>query len=127
MADKFEYKYSAPTQEERKEIDSIRIKYLPQQKIDSKLDRLRKLDRKVKSISESVGISLGVIGLLLFGTGLCFFLEWNNIWYIGIPFSIVGIVIISITYYVYKTTLNKLKNKYKEEIIELSNELLSEE
>ena len=127
MADKFEYKYSAPTQEERKEIDSIRIKYLPQQKIDSKLDRLRKLDRKVKSISESVGISLGVIGLLLFGTGMCFFLEWTNIWYIGIPFSIVGIVIISITYYVYKTTLNKLKNKYKEEIIELSNELLSEE
>lgn len=127
MADKFEYKYSAPTQEERKEIDSIRTKYLPQQKTDSKLDRLRKLDQKVKSISESVGISLGVIGLLLFGTGMCFFLEWTNIWYIGIPFSIVGIVIISITYYIYKITLNKLKNKYKEEIIELSNELLSEE
>lgn len=127
MADKFEYKYSAPTQEERKEIDSIRTKYLPQQKTDSKLDRLRKLDRKVKNISESVGISLGVIGLLLFGTGMCFFLEWTNIWYIGIPFSIVGIVIISITYYIYKITLNKLKNKYKEEIIELSNELLSEE
>lgn len=125
MSDKFEYKYSAPTQEERKEIESIRNQYLPKDEKSQKLERLRYLDNKVTSLPVAVSISFGVIGTLIFGTGMCFFLEWVNLWFIGIPFSIVGMLIIILAYPIYNKLLNKLKNKYKDEIISISNELMN--
>ena len=127
MSKKFEYKYTAPTMEERKEIDSIRRQYLPTDKSMTKMDRLRYLDRKVKGVSQAVSISFGVIGLLMFGTGMTFFLEWVNYWYIGIPFALIGGILMSFAYLIYIKLLTKLKNKYGKEIIELSNELLNEE
>ena len=63
---------------------------------------------------------------MVFGTGMTFFLEWVELWYLGIPFSIIGLVMVSIAYPVYKKKLSKYKAKYSKEIIELSNELLSE-
>ena len=39
MSEKFEYKYEAPPIEERKEIDSIRRAYLPENKQMSKIKR----------------------------------------------------------------------------------------
>lgn len=127
MSEKFEYKYEAPTIEERKEIDSIRRAYLPEDQSMSRIDRLRYLDNKVKSIPVIWGISLGVVGLLLFGTGLTFFLEWSNLWYFGIPFSVIGIIPIALAYPVYIRLLKKYKTKYGPEIIRLSNELLKED
>lgn len=127
MSEKFEYKYEAPTIEERKEIDSIRRAYLPEDQSMSRIDRLRYLDNKVKSIPMIWGISLGVVGLLLFGTGLTFFLEWSNLWYFGIPFSVIGIIPVAIAYPVYIRLLKKYKAKYGPEIIRLSNELLKED
>ena len=126
MSEKFEYKYSAPTQKERKEIDSIRSQYLAKSKEESKLDRLRYLDSKVKSYSTIVGLTLGIIGTLVFGLGLTFILEWD-MFTRGAILMLVGVGPIIIAYYAYKFVLNKMKAKYGEEIIELSNELLSED
>lgn len=126
MSEKFEYKYEAPTIEERKEIDSIRRAYLPEDQSMSRIDRLRYLDNKVKSIPMIFGLSFGVIGVLLFGTGLTFFLEWTNMFVIGIPFSLIGTVLMLLAYPIYKKVLNNLKNKYGKQIIDLSNELLNE-
>ena len=126
MGEKFEYKYSAPSIEERKEIDSIRSQYLPKDKSMTKLDRLRYLDNKVRSVPMIISLSLGVIGILLFGTSMTFFLEWTKYWYIGIPFGLVGIILIALAYPMYNKTLNKYKNKYSQEILELSNELLND-
>ena len=127
MSEKFEYKYEAPTIEERKEIDSIRRAYLPENKQMSKIDRLRYLDNKVKSIPMIWGLTLGVIGTLLFGTGLTFFLEWTHLWFIGIPFSVIGVLPIAFAYPVYMYLLKKYKAKYGPEIVRLSNELLKED
>lgn len=127
MSNKFEYNYTAPTIEERKEIDRIRNQYLPHDKTMNKMERLRYLDNKVKTIPMILSLSFGVIGLLLFGTGLTFFLEWSSYWYIGIPFGIIGVVLIALAYPIYKKILTKQKSKYSAEIIELSNELLKEE
>ena len=127
MSEKFEYKYEAPTIEERKEIDSIRRAYLPKEQRMSSIDRLRYLDNKVKIAPKIWGLSLGVIGCLLFGTGLTFFLEWTNLWYLGIPFGIIGIIPIAMAYPVYIKLLKKMKDKYGPEIIALSNQLLKED
>lgn len=126
MAEKFEYKYSAPTKDERKEINNIRNQYLPKSEEENKLDRLRALDFKVKSVPTTVSLSIGVIGLLVFGLGLTFVLEWNN-FIVGVIIMIVGAFPIGLANYTHKFILNKMKNKYKEEIIRLSDELLSEE
>ena len=40
MNNQFNFKYTAPTEEERKEIDSIRRQYTPQEKTETKLERL---------------------------------------------------------------------------------------
>lgn len=126
MAEKFEYKYSAPTKDERKEINNIRNQYLPKSLEENKLDRLRNLDFKVKSVPTTISLSIGIIGLLVFGLGLTFVLEWND-FIVGIVIMIIGVIPISLAYYINKFILNKMKNKYGQEIIRLSDELLSEE
>lgn len=124
MNDKFNYKYIAPTEEERKEIDSIRRQYAPQSQTESKLDRLRRLDSLVKNTAIIWSLVLGVLGTLIFGLGLTMILEWQILpW--GIVLMVIGSVPIAIAYPVYKTVLKKYKNRYGEEILRLSKELLN--
>ena len=125
--EKFEYKYSAPTMEERREIDSIRSQYLPKDKSLTKMDQLRQLDRKVKNTPLIFALTFGVVGILTFGTGLTFFLEWKDLWYLGVPISIMGVVLMLVAYPLYTKLTQKYKEKYGKQIIELSNELLNEE
>lgn len=127
MSKKFEYKYSAPTMEERKEIDSIRSQYLPKEQVMTKIERLRYLDNKVKNTPLVWSLSFGIVGSLIFGLGLTFYLEWTSFWYVGIPFSIIGLILAIIAYPLYKKMLERYKSKYGKEIIELSNELLDED
>ncbi len=126
MSKKFEYNYSAPTQSEREEIESIRREYLPKNEREQKFELLKKLDSKVKNTPLILSLSLGVVGCLIFGTGMTFFLEWKSVWYVGIPFGIVGIILMILAYPIYKKTIKKLKEKYADEIIKLSNELMGE-
>ena len=91
MEESFKYEYSAPTIEEKKLIKSIKEQYMPKDNNQKKIDLLKSLDNKVKSIPMIFGLSFGVIGILLFGTGLTFFLEWTNLFVIGIPFSLIGL------------------------------------
>ncbi len=125
MNNQFNFKYTAPSQEERKEIDSIRRQYLPQEHVESKMDRLRRLDALVKNTAIVWSLCLGVVGTLVLGLGLTMILEWS-IWLWGIVLMVIGSVPMSIAYPVYKLTLNKGKAKYGEEILRLSEELLNE-
>ncbi len=126
MEEKFEYKYSAPTVEERNEINSIRNQYLPKDETTLEIDVLRKLDRKVKNTPMIVSLTLGICGILIFGLGLTFFLEWTSFWYVGIPIGLIGIIMMLLNYPIYLKIESKLKDKYGPIIIELSNKLLNE-
>ncbi len=125
MADKFEFEYQAPTMEQKKEIQNIQKKYLNHNFSNDKLNRLKKLDNKVKSVPEAIGISQGVIGVLIFGTGLTCILEWN-LYVLGIIVMIIGTILVVSANFIYNIVKNKLKNKYKDEILSISNELLKE-
>ena len=70
MNNQFNFKYTAPSQEERKEIDSIRRQYLPEEQAESKIERLRRLDSLVKNTAIIWSLVLGVMGTLIFGLGL---------------------------------------------------------
>jgi hypothetical protein len=126
MSNKFSYSYSAPTEEERREIASIRKDYLVHEQGDSKLERLRKLDKKVKTSPVILSVCLGVVGILVFGLGISLCLEWNIfVW--GILLAVLGCVPMVFAYPAYKWQLSKNKAKYGEEIIRLSEELLNED
>jgi hypothetical protein len=71
-------------------------------------------------------MSIGVVGILVFGFGLSLCLEWGIfIW--GILLAAVGCVPMVFAYPAYKWLLAKNKAKYGAEIIKLSEELLNED
>ena len=125
MSNQFNFKYTAPSQEERKEIDSIRRQYAPQEQTETKLERLRRLDSLVKNTAIIWSLVLGVFGCLIFGIGLTMVLEWSILLW-GIVLMVIGSVPMAIAYPVYKSVLNKGKAKYGDEILRLSEELLNE-
>ena len=126
MKDEFEFKYTAPTSEERKEIESIRNSYLVQDKTGNKLNYLRHLDNKVKHLPMIISIIIGVVGILIFGLGLTMILEWN-LFVLGIIIGFVGVVIMLVVYPIYLAIKQTLKNKYSKEILKISDELLNDE
>lgn len=123
----FEFNYSAPTTQERKEIESIRNSYLnPQQKEKTKLDILRSLDWKVKNIPCIWALAIGIIGLLIFGLGMTMILEWSLlVW--GIVVCVISCAPIILAYPIYNILTKRMREKYSEEIIKLSEELLNDE
>ena len=125
MSNQFNYKYTAPTEEERKEIDSIRRQYAPQEKTETKLERLRRLDSLVKNTAIIWSLVLGVFGCLIFGIGLTMVLEWSILLW-GIVLMVIGSVPMAIAFPVYNKLLKKGKAKYGDEILRLSEELLNE-
>lgn len=121
----FEFKYVAPTNEERKEIESIRRSYTQKKPTLSKLDRLRALDAKVKGVPQIYSLVLGLFGILLFGLGLAMILEWKLlVW--GIVVCAVSLVPMALAYPLHLKISKNLKAKHSDEILALSEELLNE-
>lgn len=126
MSKKFEYKYSAPTEQERKEIEYIRNQYLEADESIGKLKTLRSLDNKVKNLPTILALVVGIIGILIFGLGLTMILEWKLIWG-GVIVAIFGVVPMAVNYLIFKKVSKLLRNKYKDIILKLSGEILNEE
>ncbi len=122
MGDKFHYVYSAPTAEERKEIDSIRKEY-EEGAGESKLQRLRRLHARVKKSALILSLTVGIVGCLLFGLGLTMILEWGRTAW-GVLTSVGGGVPMAVAYPLYKKQLGRGRKKYGGEILRLSEELL---
>lgn len=116
----FTYQYSA---KQSREVESIRRKYLPRE--ESKLDRLKKLDKRVQSAGMVPALCVGVIGVLLFGIGLCFGLGvFGGAAFLKFLFGIVGIAVMIPAYPVYKRIAAKTKEDLTPEILQLSEELI---
>jgi hypothetical protein len=62
MNNQFNFKYTALSQEERREINSIRRQYSSQEQTESKIERLRRLDALVKSTAIIWGLCLALRG-----------------------------------------------------------------
>lgn len=113
-------------------VEKIRTKYV--EKKDSSLDELRKLDRKVKAPAEVFAYIFGSISALIMGAGMSLvmtdvasLLGLGDMTVPGIAVGVVGMVLAIINYPIYKGILNSRKKKYSEQVIALSNKILSEE
>ena len=125
MSNQFNFKYTALSQEERREIDSIRRRYVPEEKTETKMERIRRLDSLVKNTAMIWSLCLGIVGTLIFGLGLTMILEWS-IFLWGIALMAIGSVSMAVAYPVYKEVLKKYKKRYGAEIVKLSEEILNE-
>lgn len=120
---------------EKKYIESILKNY--KQKEVSKLEELKNLDKSVRKPAKVFAYVFGSIGSLILGMGMCATMQTlpevvlnafskEILVILGIGIGIIGIAMVSFNYYIYKAILKNRKNKYKNEIITLSDELLSE-
>ncbi|MGN1445784.1 MAG: hypothetical protein ACI4WV_05760, partial [Eubacteriales bacterium] len=119
----FRYTYIAPTEEERREIESIRRSYVNEEEGDSKLDQLRALDSRVKKPALWVALILGILGLLSFGLGMSMVLEWR-MFLGGVIVSLAGTALMVLAYPANEAILRRNKAKYRDRILKLSEELL---
>ena len=123
MKDKFYYTYSAPAAKERKRIEGIRNDYLPQ--AEGKAERLRRLDKKVKTPPKAAAYCIGSCGVLLFGEGMSLAMVWAEMLG-GALAGAAGIALAACAYPVYRAVLKRRKAGYGAEILRLCDELLSE-
>ena len=121
----FNYTYKAPTEEERREIESIKRQYEEPKTEEGKLEKLRRLNNFVNGSATAISLIVGIIGTLAFGLGLTMVLEWSKL-IGGIIVMIIGIPLVAIAYPLYNKILKRNKEKYGKEIIKLSEELLNQ-
>lgn len=115
--EKFEYTYSAKQQAE---LETIRKKYLPEE--ETKMDKLRRLDKSVTRPGTIISIVIGIAGTLIMGLGMCMCLEWSQfVW--GIILGILGIAILASAYPVFNKITQKQKEKIAPEILRLTEEI----
>lgn len=108
--------------------EKVAAEYAPKE--TSKVVALKKLDRKAKMGANIFGYTFGIIMTLLLGVGMCFSLKvigsgelWQDIlgYVVGGGIGIIGV---SINYFIYKKILAKGKQKYGNDIIALANEIV---
>ena len=123
--DTFRMTYSA---EEKDEIERIRDKYTEKKPDD--MTRLKALDRESESIATMVSIIAGVVGILIFGTGLSLYLSelgdtlGEAVLPVSILVGLVGVILMVSAFPLYMHTLKKEREKRKDEILALADELM---
>ena len=90
------------------------------------ISKLKALDKKVTLPLFVFAMCLGVIGSLVLGFGMCLAMKVIfDLFIHGVIIGILGIFMVSINYPIYKKMLNRRKNKYAKQILELSENILN--
>ena len=116
----FCYSYSATR---NKEVESIRKKYMPQ--AESKLEQLKRLDLRVQTAGTVESLCFGIVGVLVFGLGMCFFLEVLSgaVW-LAVFLMVLGTGSMLPAYPLYRRIFKKTKAELTPEILHLSEEIM---
>ena len=110
-----------------KELNDIkRIKEEYEKKDNNIVDEIKKLDKKAKLPSIIFGFTFGIISSLIMGFGMSIIFKaiLPDMQILGYILAVLGIILVSINYPIYKIINNKGKLKYQDKIIELSNIVL---
>lgn len=90
---------------------------------ESKIEKLRGLDKKVKMPANIFAYTFGVVGALVLGLGMCMAMKVIfDMMILGIVIGCVGIAMVSVNYFIYKAILNSRKDKYADQILKLADE-----
>ena len=116
----FNYQYSA---KQNREVEHIRRKYLPKE--ENKMETLRKLDARVQMAGTIPSLCIGIVGALVFGLGMCFFLDVfvGEVWLTAL-LMVLGANIMIPAYPIYRRIARKTKAELTPEILRLSDEII---
>jgi len=124
---RFEYSYSAKRQEE---VDAIKRKYLPKhEQPEDKMETLRRLDQQAEQPGMITALTLGIIGVLVFGGGMSLAMVLPAgipvvlCYVLGIVLGLLGVVLMVVAYPVYKKITKAQREKIAPEILKLTEEL----
>ena len=121
----FEYTYSA---QQQKEVEAIRKKYLPKE--EDKMEQLRSLHSIPTQKAQAASIAIGVIGVLILGTGMSLCMTelgaamGHLVMVIGILADVLGLIMVALAYPLFNYVLKKERKRIAPEILWLSEELL---
>lgn len=118
----YTYTYDAG---EREEAKGIREKYVERE--ETKLEKMKRLDSYINSAGVIEGLIVGIIGVLIFGVGMCMGLgaiEGGLV--LGVIIGLVGAVVMAPAYFVYRSAKKRAQEKYVPEILALADEISEE-
>ena len=119
----FSYNYSAT---KNKEVESIRRKYMPKE--ENLFERLKKLDLRVQTAGIMESLCIGIVGVLIFGLGMCFGLDaLAGADWLTVVLCVVGIAVMIPAYPVYKRISRKTREELAPEILSLSEQIMKNE
>lgn len=126
----FQYTYSA---EEQAELKKIREKYTPRPEAEDKLARLRRLDNGVLQKAQAAALSVGIVGVLLFGFGMSLAisdlgsalgLQGPMAIVLGSAAGVMGAALAGLAYPLYGRVARREREKIAPEILRLTDELM---
>ena len=97
---------------------------------NSKIEALKKLDKKAKTPASVFAYTFGIVSTLIAGTGMCFAMQvigsGTAHMVMGIAIGVVGFTLCGINYPIYKRILESSKAKYAYDIVELARQISEE-
>ncbi len=121
----FQYTYS-PAQ--RNQVEAIRKKYLP--KTESPMERLQALDALPGKRAMAWGLSVGILGALIMGTGMSLAMSelgealGSSAMALGVVVGLLGMALAAAAYPIYCRVLAKQRRRIAPEILALTQELM---
>lgn len=114
---------------QKEQVKSIKESY--SEKELTKFDELKALNKKVLRAPRIFAYVFGSVGSLILGAGMCMamkqiFASFSWAMPVGIVVGLIGILLVSVNYPLYKKILNKRKKKYADKIFALSDQLLND-
>lgn len=105
--------------------ESVANAYAP--KNTSKINALKKLDRRAKLPATIFTYTFGIIAALIAGLGMCLSMQvlgsGDSMFVLGIVVGVIGFIGMGVNYPIYKRLLEKGKQKYAFEIVQLAQEI----
>lgn len=111
---------------EQKTVEKIRYGYQPHEL--TKMQELKKLDKKVRRPAKVFAYIFGSVSSLVFGAGMCLsmkviFASLHPV--IGVSIGVAGMFLCALNYFMYKGILKHRKKKYADQILSLCDQTLN--
>ncbi|MBQ7896120.1 MAG: dihydropteridine reductase [Oscillospiraceae bacterium] len=110
-------------------VQKIRTQYT--EKEHDQLDALRELDAKVKRPAKVFAYVFGSVSAIVMGSGMSLvmteigsYIGMSSTMVPGIVIGIIGMLMALVNYPIYKRVLNSRKNKYAQQVMELSDKIM---
>lgn len=114
--EKYSYRFSKRDEEELK---NLKDKYVAREK--TPLEQVRDIESEVNKQASIPSYTIGIIGSIVLGIGMCFTMVWTQFFALGIVIGIIGIAIIAMNYPLYVRRIQKLRKAQAERVAKIAS------